>query len=106
MQRSSAKHETVARGIKIECKARDLSSRRSARTFYHDGTSLILGSGKSALLSNKKRSSRRHHRRHVVPFPYLEILRSSMTKETIVRDSSATLRETIVNIGGFYSNDS
>ena len=40
VQRSSAKHETVARGIKIECEARDLSSRR-----------FILGSGESAPLS-------------------------------------------------------
>ena len=52
VQRSSAKHETVARGIKIECEARDLSSRRRplflAMTSYRDR---ILGSGESAPLS-------------------------------------------------------
>ena len=37
-----------------------------------------------------------------MPSPYLEILRSSVKHESLVLDSSATLRETIGNIGAFY----
>ena len=34
VQRSSAKHETVARGIKIECEARDLSRRKREKPLF------------------------------------------------------------------------
>ena len=95
--RSSAKHETVARGIKIECEARDLSSRR-----------FILGSGESAPLSiSSERKLKRPSAtqpsasspsRHAVSLPW------DIEVECEERDLSSRLKETIGNIGGFYSH--
>ena len=50
VRRSSAKHETAARDIKIECGARDLSFEKTEKpSAKHD--TVILGSAESAKLS-------------------------------------------------------